>query len=71
MDMFTTILTSKSKICTDEAALANYSEWEIEREKERKRERNTRRREEKEEWFGRNAQRKILYYILLVKILLR
>ena len=47
------------------------SEWEIEREKERKRERNTRRREEKEEWFGRNAQRKILYYILLVKILLR
>ena len=39
MDMFTTILTSKSKICTDEAALANYSEQEIEKEKKRKRER--------------------------------
>ena len=62
MDMFTTILTSKSKICTDEAALANYSEQEIEREKERKKHKK-KRRKRRVVWTKRKKKNLVLYII--------
>ena len=57
MDMFTTILTSKSKICTDEAALANYSEQEIEKERKREREKERNKRKKRRNGKGRLADR--------------